>query len=148
MSGAQVEPPPADEEYIDWTHLSLRQNLNCNTASRQFAILADLTRGEGSLQLGMLRASMLRADLPELGGSPLVGVSEFAGASPIDVRSEYDPERWEGAGEKTRKKKKGSKETELDKYALLGLSKERFLATEAMIKNGEYFSHALISSKR
>eukprot|EP00959_Pyramimonas_sp_CCMP1952_P144818 3031564-Pyramimonas_sp.AAC.3 len=76
MSGAQVEPPPADEEYIDWTHLSLRQNLNCNTASRQFAILADLTRGEGSLQLGMLRASMLRADLPECHTPPLSPIQD------------------------------------------------------------------------
>eukprot|EP00240_Pyramimonas_obovata_P005160 CAMPEP_0118935512 /NCGR_PEP_ID=MMETSP1169-20130426/15681_1 /TAXON_ID=36882 /ORGANISM="Pyramimonas obovata, Strain CCMP722" /LENGTH=415 /DNA_ID=CAMNT_0006878559 /DNA_START=102 /DNA_END=1345 /DNA_ORIENTATION=+ len=55
---------------------------------------------------------------------------------PTPTKAEYDPARWEGVGEKTRKKKKGSKETELDKYALLGLSNERYLATEANIKDG------------
>ena len=67
------------------------------------------------------------------------------------MHSEYDPARWEGAGVKTRKKKKGSKETELDKYALLGLSNERYLATEAMIKDGRGLvtipSHKLAPSR-
>jgi hypothetical protein len=41
-------------------------------------------------------------------------------------------------GEKMRQKKKGSKkDAELDKYSLLGLDKERYLATEKQIKDGE-----------
>jgi len=46
-----------------------------------------------------------------------------------------DDSKWEGmTNTKTKKKKKGSEEV-LDKYALIGLAEERYLATEKMIKD-------------
>jgi len=56
--------------------------------------------------------------------------------TPKGITAEFDPARWEGMGEKKRQKKKGSKkDAELDKYSLLGLDKERYLATEKQIKD-------------
>lgn len=68
-----------------------------------------------------------------------VGFSRMVVDAPVSTKvsiEDIDMTRWEGCGTVLRMSKKAKKsgEDELDKYALLGLFEERYLATEKMIK--------------
>mmetsp|Transcript_22576 Transcript_22576/g.31438 ORF Transcript_22576/g.31438 Transcript_22576/m.31438 type:complete len:668 (+) Transcript_22576:166-2169(+) len=62
------------------------------------------------------------------------GDSSSEPPTPTGAQDDDDDSRWADIGKK-KKKKKGDKEAELDKYATLGLSEERYLATDKMIKD-------------
>lgn len=81
------------------------------------------------------KAALLAAGITKLN---LDGSEEVeANAKPLRKIEEIDMTRWEGCGTVLRKKSKKHKggEDELDKYALLGLHEERYLATEKSIKD-------------